>query len=42
MTKLYTTYAGGVKAVSLIKLLLETGEGEPFGSGGSRLAGATR
>jgi uncharacterized protein YndB with AHSA1/START domain len=24
-----------------IKLLLETGEGEPFGSGGSRLAGTT-
>jgi len=25
-----------------IKLLLETGEGEPFGSQGSRLAGTTR
>jgi hypothetical protein len=25
-----------------IKLLLETGEGEPFGSVGSRLAGTTR
>ena len=25
-----------------IKLLLETGEGEPFGSAGSRLAGTTR
>ncbi len=36
-----TSYAWA-QYVRSIKLLLETGEGEPFGSRGSRLAGTTR
>ncbi len=36
-----TSYAWA-QYVRSIKLLLETGKGEPFGSAGSRLAGTTR
>lgn len=46
----FAALSGGIGSASYswaqylrsIKLLLETGEGEPFGSGGSRLAGTTR